>query len=121
MYVHPAFRTDPDAALAFLMDRGFGTLVAVDGAQPVAVHIPFVAAPQGRAVELHVARANPIHAVIAKQPRVLLTCTGPDAYIAPTWYASANQVPTWNYVAVHASGTARPMEGDELRAHLDRL
>lgn len=121
MYVHPAFKSDPGSALAFLRERGFGTLVAVDGAAPVAVHVPFLVSADGREVELHVARANPIHGVIARQPRVLLACTGPDAYVAPEWYASPNQVPTWNYVAVHAAGAARLMEPHEVRGHLDRL
>lgn len=35
---------------------------------------------------------------------------GPDAYVSPSWYASKRKhgkvVPTWNYVAVHAYGTA---------------
>jgi transcriptional regulator len=121
MYVHPAFKADLGTSIAFLRERGFGTLVAVDGVQPVAVHVPFVVSHDGGEIELHVARANPIHEVIARQPRVLLTCMGADAYIAPDWYASANQVPTWNYVSVHASGEARLMEPAELRSHLDRL
>jgi transcriptional regulator len=33
---------------------------------------------------------------------------GPDAYVTPSWYATKAEtgkvVPTWNYVAVHASG-----------------
>jgi transcriptional regulator len=121
MYVHPAFVSDPEQSLALLRERAFGTLIAVDGVRPVAVHVPFLVSADGREIELHVARANPIHGTIARQPRVLLTCTGPDAYIAPDWYASANQVPTWTYVTVHASGAGRLMEPHEIRGHLDRL
>ena len=33
---------------------------------------------------------------------------GPDAYVTPSWYATKRAtgkvVPTWNYVAIHASG-----------------
>jgi transcriptional regulator len=85
--------------------------------------VPFLfdpAAPDAE-IELHVARANPIHTVIAANPSVLLTCVGQDAYISPDWYVSENQVPTWNYVAVHVTGTGRIMSADELRAHVDRL
>lgn len=123
MYVHPAFKADPDASKAFLSERGFGTLVAVDGTVPLAVHAPFLFSPSeaGGTIELHVARANPIHEVIARNPQVLLICTGPDAYVSPDWYGSANQVPTWNYVAVHAAGRARIMDEDWLPGHLDRL
>ncbi len=45
MYVHPAFKTDPAAIEALLVERGFGTLVAVDGDRPVAVHAPFLFTP----------------------------------------------------------------------------
>jgi transcriptional regulator len=123
MYVPPAFKAGPEAACELLHERGFGTLVAFDGTRPVAAHVPFLfvpSAPHGR-VELHVARANPIHEVIARNPGILLACTGPDAYVSPDWYASANQVPTWNYVAAQVTGAAHLMAKDELLAHVDRL
>ena len=86
MYVHPAFKADRSAAEALLEARGFGTLVAHDGARPLAVHAPFVfTSSGGRAtIELHVARANPIHEAVALNPQVLVTCVGADAYISPT-------------------------------------
>lgn len=123
MYVHPAFKTMPEQTRQLLQERGFGTLIAIDGTKPIAAHVPFLFTPSGEAgtIELHVARANPIHEVIARHPAVLVTCLGPDAYISPDWYVSANQVPTWNYAAVHVGGTARLMAEDELRAHVDRL
>ena len=123
MYVHPAFKPQPGAMEALLEARGFGTLVACEEHRPVAVHVPFLYSrgPKGGVIELHVARANPIHRAIAARPAVLLTCTGADAYISPDWYGSPNQVPTWNYVAVHATGRARLMDGTELQGHVDRL
>jgi transcriptional regulator len=123
MYVHPAFKAAPGASEAFLAERGFGMLVALGDGAPVAVHVPFLfsPAPEGGMIELHVARANPIHTFIAANPRVLIACTGPDAYVSPDWYGSSNQVPTWNYVAVHATGKARIMDKDWLSGHLERL
>jgi transcriptional regulator len=89
----------------------------------VAVHVPFLFQPndKGGLIELHVARSNPIHELVAAHPQVLLTCTGPDAYVSPDWYGSPNQVPTWNYIAVHATGHARLMDKAWLPAHLDRM
>jgi transcriptional regulator len=123
MYVHPAFKADLKTSEAFLVERGFGTLIAQGTNAPVAVHVPFhfQSSEKGGLIELHVARSNPIHECIAAHPQVLLTCTGPDAYISPDWYSSPNQVPTWNYVAVHATGRACLMEPGWLPAHLDRL
>jgi transcriptional regulator len=123
MYVHTAFKADPEKSKALLSERGFGTLVATGPVFPMAAHVPFLFSPTdaGGRVELHVARANPIHEVIAANPSVLLVCTGPDAYVSPDWYESPNQVPTWNYIAVHATGQARIMDRDWLPAHLERL
>jgi transcriptional regulator len=123
MYVHPAFKTADEDAWAFVAKRGFGTLIAVDGRRPTAVHVPFLVdrSKVGPRIELHVARANPIHSVIGMAPGVLLTVTGPDAYISPDWYVSAEQVPTWNYVAVHLSGTARALDGAAAEDHVTRL
>jgi transcriptional regulator len=123
MYVHSAFQTDPSTAQQLLLERGFGTLIATDEAMPVAAHVPFLFSPEGTQgmIELHVARANPIHEAIRRNPAVLLACTGADAYISPDWYVSENQVPTWNYVAVHAAGSARIMDPSDLAGHVDRL
>lgn len=41
MYVHPAFRADRAASLAFAAARGFGLVVAHEGAKPVASPLPF--------------------------------------------------------------------------------
>jgi transcriptional regulator len=124
MYTPPVFRTDDATALAFAQARGFGTLIAVDGGRPVASHLPFLlhADATGTArIELHVARANPLHDIIARAPDVLLTVMGADTYISPDWYVSADQVSTWNYVSVHLSGTARLIEQIGNLDHADRL
>jgi transcriptional regulator len=123
MYVHPAFEADSKTSEAFLVERGFGTLVVQGSGAPMAVHVPFLFEPKdtGGLIELHVARSNPIHELVAVHSQVLLICIGPDAYVSPDWYGSPNQVPTWNYVAVHATGRARLMDKNRLPAHLDRL
>ena len=118
MHPNPAFRGTPEAeALAFALSRGFGTLT-VNGAEvPLLAHVPFCAA--GDALECHLVRSNP--ALRALPARAVLAVTGPDGYVSPDWYGLADQVPTWNYVAVHVEGQAEPLPAAELRAHLDRL
>jgi len=71
--------------------------------------------------EFHVARANPLHEIIAQAPDVMMIVWGPDAYISPDWYVTPEQVPTWNYVAVEASGRAQRLDETESLAHLTRL
>ena len=59
----------------------------------------------------HMAKANPHWQRLAPDSPALLICSGPDAYISPTWYAAKYEhgrvVPTWNYSAVHLYATAR--------------
>jgi len=123
MYVPPAFRATDDDAWAFVCARAFGTLIAVSAGRPVAVHVPFVVdrTPTGDRIALHVARANPIHTIVAAAPDVLMTVAGPDAYVSPDWYASHDQVPTWNYVAAHLSGRARILDAAETERQVEQL
>ncbi len=51
----------------------------------------------------------------------MLIVSGPDAYISPDWYGVPDQVPTWNYVAVHLRGTLHALPDDALRPHLDAV
>jgi transcriptional regulator len=55
----------------------------------------------------HVAKANPHWRYLQDQPHCLVIFHGPHAYISPTNYETVENVPTWNYGAVHAYGEAR--------------
>jgi transcriptional regulator len=56
----------------------------------------------------HVARSNPLWQDVVDGDEVLVVFRAGDAYISPTWYPSKHethkQVPTWNYIVVHAHG-----------------
>jgi len=110
MYVPAAFAETDQAKLHDFMEAySFGLLVSTHGGEPFATHLPFLldrdAGSHGTLVG-HMARANP-HWHDLEGQTVLAVFSGPHAYISPTWYESANVVPTWNYVAVHAYGTCR--------------
>ena len=55
----------------------------------------------------------------------LIAISGPEADISPEWYGPhdqvPDQVPTWNYVAVHLRGTLEALPQDALRPHVDAL
>ena len=107
MYIPPAFRLeDRDAILAVMRDNAFGILIAQGGQSLEITHLPLMVEVRGGdlVVRGHVARANPIVGLIESGASATAVFTGPHAYISPDWYASEDQVPTWNYVAVHASG-----------------
>lgn len=119
MHPNPIYRSGTEAdALAFARDRSFGIL-SVNGAEgPLAAHIPFDLG-QGE-VFVHLARSNPIARAALPAP-ALLAVSGPDAYVSPDWYGAVDQVPTWNYAAVHLRGVLEPLPQEALRPHLERL
>ena len=123
MYVNPAFKIADREALDFARARGFGAIVAMDGTQPIAAHVPFILYEQdgGVRLEAHLAKPNPLHRVLAAAPRVLVIVSGSDAYISPDWYVSEDQVPTWNYSAVHLSGMAAALPPERTHAHVEAI
>ena len=124
MYIHPAFCVDRAASLAFAAARGFGLVVAYDGARPVASPLPFFLAyrDDGSLIAaFHVTRGNPLAVLAARGESWLIAISGADTYVSADWYVSPEQVPTWLYEAVHLSGRARLVAASDTRAHLDRL
>lgn len=127
MHPNPAFRTTSAADnLAFARQRGFGILSMNGPDGPLAAHVPFVVDADGGTLTLHLARSNPIARAVPPEPSAspalaVLIVSGPDAYVSPDWYGADDQVPTWNYVAVHIRGGLRQMADVELGPHLDDL
>ena len=76
---------------------------------PAATYLPVLW--RDDTVVAHVAKANSHWKEIGDGTPALVVVTGPDAYVSPSWYAAKAEhgkvVPTWNYSAVHLSGTAR--------------
>ena len=121
MHPNPIYRTAPsDRNLAFGRERAFGVL-AVNGAEgPLISHVPFLLSDDGATAELHLVRSNPIARALTDPSPAAIAVTGPDSYISPDWYGMDDQVPTWNYVAVHLRGTLELRLVDELEDLLDR-
>jgi transcriptional regulator len=72
---------------------------------------------QGDTVVAHMAKGNAQWREIEPDAAALLIVAGPEAYISPSWYATKAEhgkvVPTWNYSAVHLTGTVRVHEDPE--------
>jgi len=118
MYVPPHFRCDDRAVTLELMrSHPFAVLVAATGPGEVELsHLPILVADDGESLVLrgHVAKANPMARLIegscaAAPVRATVVFWGPQAYVSPDWYETENQVPTWNYLAVHAGGILTPV------------
>jgi len=123
MHPNRAFHTQDAAAnRAFARARGFGMLaVAMANAAPMLSHVPFLLDEDGARAHLHLVRSNPIARALTKDPlKARIAVSGPDSYVSPDWYGVPDQVPTWNYVAVHLIGVLELRPEKELRALLDR-
>jgi transcriptional regulator len=97
---------DRAALLAFMRAHSFATLVTAGASGPMATHLPVVVEEEGGRVTLlaHMAKANPQWQEFAAAADALVIFMEPHAYVSPRLYDSRQNVPTWNYVAVHAYG-----------------
>lgn len=122
MHPNSVFHTQSEAEnLAFARERGFGVLAVPGEGAPMLAHVPFVLAPDGKSADLHLMRANPITRALAEPQPARIAVSGPDSYVSPDWYGVEGQVPTWNYVAVHLTGTLERLPDEALRDVLDRI
>lgn len=97
-------------------DHPFALITSVHGGEPIGTHVPIVIDPRRDAetadlcdVTLlgHMAAANPQWHDFEDGTPVLVVFTGASGYVSPTLYGVTPAAPTWNYAAVHVSGTAR--------------
>ena len=121
MHPNPIFHTE-DAArnLAFARERAFGVLAVNGDDAPLLAHVPFLVDASGGHIGLHLVRSNPIARALTAPQAATIAVSGADGYISPDWYDVPDQVPTWNYVAVHLTGVLERRPQDEMRDLLDR-
>jgi transcriptional regulator len=118
MYIPKHFQiTDSAWCHALMRAQSFAAMITADDAGvPFATHLPILVDPaRGPFGTLrgHVARANPHWRYLAAGRPTLVIFSGAHAYVSPSWYATHPSVPTWNYVAVHATGTGALVEDPE--------
>lgn len=114
-----------ETLLKILPEASFATLLTSDeDGTPVASHLPFSYDPdvgELGTIRGHMARANPHWKLFAGR-QSLIIFAGPHIYVSPRDYASTVNVPTWNYVAVHAYGEIETLEDENsVRSVLDTL
>ena len=130
MYVPRAFAVDDIQILHQQMQASPLPVLVTHASQGLhASHVPLLLDPdEGPYGTLygHLARANPHGKALAQGTETLVIFAGEQAYISPSFYPSKAEhgktVPTWNYLAVHAYGTAEVFEdGERLLALVSRL
>ncbi len=124
MYRPPHYRQeDPDTIRSFLRANAFGILINQTNGKLWGTHIPLELEADTNGQDWlvgHVARANPQGQQFQDGEEVLAIFPGPHAYVSSSWY-SYEEVPTWNYLAVHVYGKLQLLEGQELLQALHRL
>lgn len=106
MYIPKHFaETDQEKLIEFMREFNFATLVTAENDLPFATHLPFIIEIRDDKIFLlaHLAKANP-HWQQFSDKEVLVIFQEPHAYISPLHYEKTENVPTWNYIAVHAYG-----------------
>jgi transcriptional regulator len=117
MYLPKQFN-HPDHARTIIREHPFASLISNDDdGFPFVTHLPIKLLPHAtdsmQDVLLgHVAKANPHVSFLQKRPEVLLTFTGPQAYMSPSVYPDLVKVPTWSYLAVHVKARVTLLEGE---------
>ena len=109
--------TDKSSLHDFITQHSFGALISTPF---FCSHLPWLLQRgEGEHGVLygHIARQNPHWQKLNKQ-QVLITFTGPHAYISPRWYQTEKAVPTWNYAVAQVLGQAELLQPAATRAHL---
>ena len=124
MYIPKYFKNEnTDAVRAFIVENGFAVLVNRVGGRFWATHIPLILDKNENGQDIlfgHISKANNQWKEFERNEEVLAIFSGPDAYVSSSWYDHEN-VPTWNYLAVHVYGKIQIIEGEILKNRMRKL
>ncbi|OOG17828.1 transcriptional regulator [Sphingobacterium sp. CZ-UAM] len=115
MYVPKHFQfKDYTEQIAFMKQYSFATIVSIKDNTPIATQLPFQIKEQADKLFLssHFAVANEQASYIVENTSLVIF-SEPHAYISPMHYDKEESVPTWDYIAVHAYGTARIINNED--------
>lgn len=124
MYVPHHYKNENiDEIKDFLVHHSFAILVNETHDKPWATHIPLELDVDEKGNDIlvgHIAKANPQWKSFKTKPEVLCIFNGPHSYVSSSWYAE-EEVPTWNYIAVHVYGTLKISTEEEVLASMYKL
>jgi transcriptional regulator len=124
MYIPKYYKNENiDAVRAFIKENGFAILISQVEGKPWATHIPLMLDKSDNDKDIligHISKANKQWKDFKNNEEVLAIFSGPHAYVSSSWYDHEN-VPTWNYLAVHVYGKINIIDGDLLKKQLSKL
>lgn len=124
MYTPDIYKNENQEEInVFLKENSFGILINQTEGKLWATHIPLELDTniEGKTVlQGHISKENPQWKAFADNDEVLAVFSGPHSYISSSWYDHEN-VPTWNYIAVHVYGKIKIIEGEAVIESLKKL
>jgi len=114
---------------SLILSRPLGTLVTLGASGLFASHIPMLLENDGSqfgVLKGHISRANTQWRDFVPTVDALAIFSGHQHYITPTWYPGTKEhgkeVPTWNYVVVHAYGPLKVIQDEHwLLTNVEKL
>jgi transcriptional regulator len=114
---------------SLMLSRPLGTLVTLGASGLFASHIPMILEDDGSQFGIlkgHISRANTQWRDFVPTVDALAIFAGHQHYISPNWYPETKEhgqeVPTWNYVVVHAYGPLKVIRDDHwLLTNVEKL
>ena len=109
--------------LRFIEENSFAILVNQSNSKINATHIPlFIEKSDENQLILsgHISKLNPQSENFAENGSVLAIFSGAHSYISSSWY-DYEEVPTWNYMAVHVEGKIEILNEEQKLLHLENL
>tara|TARA_A100000171_G_C2129463_1_gene145721 strand:- start:1895 stop:2503 length:609 start_codon:yes stop_codon:yes gene_type:complete len=112
-----------DEVREFLKQNSFGILINQTDGRPWATHIPLELDVDDEGKDIlvgHISKANPQWKSFEGNEEVLAIFNGPHSYISSSWYKE-EEVPTWNYIAVHVYGKIHILNDEAVLDSLHKL
>ena len=124
MYTPPFYKNENiEEVAAFIEANSFGILISQTDTKLWGTHIPLEldVNDEGKKILFgHISKGNLQWKNFVNDNEVMAIFNGPHTYISSSWYDHEN-VPTWNYIAVHVYGKIKIIEGAKVVNALKKL
>jgi transcriptional regulator len=124
MYIPEIYKNENQEAINDFIDKnGFAILVNQTNGKLWATHIPLLLEKNANGKDIlagHVSIENPQGESFNTNEDILAIFTGSHSYISSSWYDHEN-VPTWNYIAVHVYGKVTVLNHEQTVLHLKKM
>lgn len=124
MYIPDLYKNENQEEIQnFIHQNGFAILVNQTDGKLWATHTPLILETNADGKQIlvgHISKANPQAESFKSNDDVLAIFSGAHTYISSSWYDHEN-VPTWNYLAVHVYGKVTVYNHEEAVNFLKKL